>query len=87
MKVFGFACIVIIIGLIIFAKLPGTSRTPSDTTAGNDSQTYIDQGRRIDGKGLHFEAISNYDMAIKLNPNNADAYYYRGIAKTQFRAI
>ena len=74
----------IIIGSIILGMLAGIYNgyyNQNDTTKIDDSQTYIDRGRRMDGKGLHFEAISNYDMAIKLNPNNADAYYYRGIAK------
>ncbi|MCE2395935.1 hypothetical protein J4G02_15315 [Candidatus Poribacteria bacterium] len=82
MKVFGFACIVII-GLIIFAMLLGTSRNPGDTTTGNNSQTYIDRGKAKADDKTYFAAISDYDMAISLNPANADAYLLRGFAKRE----
>ena len=31
--------------------------------------------------GRHFAAISDYDIAIRLEPDAADAYYNRGVAK------
>ena len=31
--------------------------------------------------GQHFAAIADYDIAIRLNPDDADAYYNRGNAK------
>ena len=37
----------------------------------NDSQTYIDRGKAKAGRGEYFEAISDYDMAISLNPADA----------------
>lgn len=35
--------------------------------------------------GLSVEAISNYDMAIKLNDNQPIAYFNRALAKARFR--
>lgn len=35
--------------------------------------------------GLSDEAISNYDMAIKLNDNQPIAYFNRALAKARFR--
>lgn len=46
-----------------------------------DSKAYIERGKAKADKGQHFEAISDYDMAISLNPDNARAYYHRGLAK------
>ena len=31
--------------------------------------------------GQHFAAIADYDIAIRLNPDYANAYYNRGLAK------
>ena len=46
-----------------------------------DSKAYIDSGKAKADKGQHLEAISDYDMAVRLNLDNARAYYYRGLAK------
>ena len=43
------------------------------------SKTYIDQGKAKADIGEYFEAISDYDMAISLNPANAKTYHYRGV--------
>ena len=49
----------------------------------SNSQTpeeYFDSGKKklfLDPKG----AIVEFDMAIKLKPNNSEAYYYRGFSK------
>ena len=45
------------------------------------SKTYIDRGKAKADKGEYFEAISDYDMAIQLEPANAKSYHYRGRAK------
>ena len=45
------------------------------------SKTYIDRGKAKADKGEYFEAISDYDMAIQLEPANAKSYHYRGEAK------
>ena len=42
--------------------------------------TTIADLRRCD-LGQHFAAIADYDIAIRLNPDDADAYYNRGVAK------
>ena len=76
------------IGLIIFGILSDTSRYQSDKTEpsakkGDDNQIYIDRGKAKADKGEYFEAISDYDIAIKLNPSNAKSYHYRGKAKAE----
>ena len=82
MKVFGFVCVIIIVGSIILAMISDTYHD-NDTTTGNDSQTYIDRGKAKADNKAYFAAISDYDMAISLNPTNADTYYYRGKAKAE----
>ena len=47
------------------------------------SKTYIDRGKAKADKGEYFEAISDYDMAIQLEPANAKSYHYRGEAKEE----
>ena len=44
--------------------------------------TTIAEMRRGD-LGQHFAAIADYDIAIRLNPDDADAYYNRGNAKSK----
>ena len=70
------------LGIILFwvmgsiAKSCRTEDKPIES-----SRTYIDSGKAKVDKGQHLEAISYYDMAVRLNPDNARAYYYRGLAK------
>ena len=66
------------LGLMIYAKLPYTFHYPVKK---GDARTYIDRGKAKAGRGEYFEAISDYDMAISLNPADAKSYYYRGEAK------
>ena len=42
---------------------------------------FISRGAAHRAKGDLERAIQDYDQAIKLNPNEADAFYYRGIAR------
>ena len=37
--------------------------------------------------GQHDAAIADYDEALRLNPNYAEAYNNRGVAKVQLRRI
>ncbi len=37
-------------------------------------------------EGNFREAIADFDKAISLNPNLAEAYYYRGIAQRQLKS-
>ena len=51
---------------------PYTERTPSD---------YKTQGRLAYERGDYKDAISDYDIAIDKNPNDAEIYYLRGLAR------
>ena len=75
-------CVVGLLGTAIFLGLVDTGifSDPSDK-----SQTYIDRGKAKAGEGEYFEAISDYDMAISLNPDNAKYYHYRGEAKAALK--
>ena len=44
---------------------------------------YINRGNAKSKLGQYFAAIADYDIAIRLNPDDANAYYNRGIAKAQ----
>lgn len=85
-RLVAIACVVGFIGLIIFGILSDTSRTSrgkiqTSGSNGDDSQTHINRGKAKADKGEYFEAIIEYDIAIKLNPADAKSYYYRGKAK------
>ena len=43
--------------------------------------TYNNRGNAKIDLGQHFAAIADYDIAIRLNPDDAKAYYNRGLAK------
>ncbi|NDJ22485.1 tetratricopeptide repeat protein [Nostoc sp. B(2019)] len=44
---------------------------------------YIKMGDECFGKGEYVNAITNYNQALQLNPNNTDLYYRRGLAHYQ----
>ena len=41
-------------------------------------RAYNNRGNAYEGKGKHDLAFEDYSMVIKINPDNADAYFYRG---------
>ena len=41
-------------------------------------RAYNNRGNAYEGKGKHDLAFEDYSMAIKINPDDADAYFYRG---------
>ena len=45
------------------------------------AQVYVSQARQKLEANNHDEAIADYDKALKLNPEDADTYYNRGLAK------
>ena len=53
-------------------------------TPGNPSTSpHLNDGLTSAAKGLYFEAISHYDLAIKDDPDDDRPYYYRGKAKAE----
>ena len=42
------------------------------------TRAYNNRGNAYDGKGEQDLAFDDYSMAIKINPDDADAYFYRG---------
>ena len=42
------------------------------------TRAYNNRGNAYEGKGKHDLAFEDYSMVIKINPDNADAYFYRG---------
>ena len=47
----------------------------------NTLLAYINRGNAKGDLGQHFAAISDYDTAIRLKPDDASAYINRGVAK------
>ena len=41
-------------------------------------RAYNNRGNAYDGRGKHDLAFEDYSRAIESNPNDADAYFYRG---------
>ena len=82
--------LIFVIGLIVGViescqtddKPVRTASKPADKLP-HKSVGYIDRGKAKADKGEYFEAISDYDMAISLNPDFASAYHYRGKAKAK----
>lgn len=81
--------ILVVMGIIVRADSCRTDDKPIESSKPilelaplpMDSKAYIERGKAKADKGQHFEAISDYDMAISFNPDSARAYYYRGLAK------
>ena len=46
-------------------------------------QSFFYSGFEHDKKGEYKEAVDDYTIAIKINPDYADAYLNRGVAKEQ----
>jgi Flp pilus assembly protein TadD len=44
---------------------------------------YVQQGNERLGAGDHFAAVACFDMALRLDPRNAEAYFGRGMAAYQ----
>ena len=47
------------------------------------AEAYINRGDKFYNQGNYEAAISEYNEAIHLNPNDARAYYNRGTAKSK----
>ena len=53
---------------------------PSKSTA-ESANDYFDKGKELYDRKDYAHAIANFKKAIRLDPNNAEAYRYRGNAK------
>ena len=64
----------------LLAKAPPVKPLPSNSQS-ISAETYFFRGNTKSGLGLYHEAISDYDTAIRLDPDYALAYISRGHAK------
>ncbi len=76
----------IVVGVAILPLLPGKQDTkPTQSlhtvVAQDKSKDFLNQGLAKFNKGDYEGAIKDYDEAIRLQPDYADAYYNRGNAK------
>ena len=64
-----------------YTPYPTYTPGPSSPTSNNSSSTtYFEKGNDYFKQGDYQEAIEQYDEAILLNPQDASAYYNRGLA-------
>ena len=54
----------------------GSATTTTTTTM--TAEDHFNRAGQLDAEGQHHEAIAEYTKAIELNPNFAEAYFYRG---------
>ena len=64
-----------------FARLRGEEYTYTELTASE----YKDRGFLAYESGDYKDAIADYDIAIDKNPDYAEAYYWRGLAKCRLK--
>ena len=50
----------------------------AETKELNSAEAYMNRGEEFLNSGDYDGAIENFNLAIKLDPNYAKAYYYRG---------
>lgn len=77
----GRLCIAV---LLVVALLTGNNLAGCASSADDTAEWHVKQGNESFNQGHFDEAIKNYDEAIRLNPEFADAYYFRGIAYFDF---
>ncbi len=61
----------------------GPVRTLSSASSGISAETYLEQGNQKEELGDYAGAVDDYNMAIHIDPNNADAYRSRAYAKRE----
>jgi len=82
----GAKCLSLIFGLCSVIVVSPTILLYSSSSQGQESgsmanaQDFFQRGSEFDGQGQHQEAIAEYTRAINLDPNYAEAYFYRGNA-------
>lgn len=57
-----------------------SSSTDIDTSSFTTSEQWLQLGKSEAEKGLYSEAISHFNQATKLNPNNAEGWYFKAKA-------
>jgi tetratricopeptide (TPR) repeat protein len=57
-----------------------SSSTDIDTSSFTTSEQWLQLGKSEAEKGLYSEAISHFNQATKLNPNNAEVWYFKAKA-------
>ncbi len=68
---------------IVQRKIARTSRLPEPTIADLDAEQYFGQAFECHEAGDLQAALQNYDLAIQVNPQFAEAYNNRGIVRGQ----
>ena len=64
-----------------YTPYPTNTPVPSSPTSNNSSPiTYFEKGNDYFKQGDYQKAIEQYDEAIRLDPQDALAYYNRGVA-------
>lgn len=73
-------CIAILLSLIVGCQEP-TMQTDTEPvrTKQRDVSEYLKQGKTHIKSGRFKEAIEAFEMAININPDNAEAYYNLGL--------
>ena len=65
-------CFFVFIGIILAAGHPSAAQTAA---------SWIERGESLDRQGVYAEAVKAYSKAIELDPDRADAYLKRGVAR------
>ena len=75
------------IGIILIYLTSNQAFTQSEgrISIENDAPEYFDEGMFLFKQKKYFDAIVSFDKAINLQPNNKEAYYYKGLSENHER--